>query len=291
MENPSVFIKVHLAAIIMSAAAIIASVVVLYLLKSKPEKLGFKTKPSRKAYLLALAPLLLVAYVFFQAENESLTYPTGISLHQNTIIVDGVVETIRERSENGDTYVEEHSRTFLYDKNTGKEIASLQGFTPLFCKGNNLIGAGSMGYPIVDLSTGKVMKILNGENVTAGVDELTGEKTPFRLDTSNEKFASSKIELYEGEILCKNKDGITLVVSYDDSQRHSFLISALSATGELLWTGRDRDISGKLDGEEFEIEGTYKNTMIDDKNFYFVTRNYLACASLADGKLKWIISI
>jgi hypothetical protein len=330
MENFSLFIKVYLAEIIMSVIAVAASIVILYLLKNKPEKLGFKEKPSAKMYLFALVPFVLVAWSFFQNTTSGLSYPTGVAIHLNTIVVDGIIETIRENTTNGDTYVETHSKTFLFDKTTGKEIANLSGFTPRYCAGTMMLGIANFGYNIVDLNTGKVLKVISDDDIKARAGDFAGEKiysvelkkgetsfairsvkdknfvydpilekatssethTPFYSgEYRNEKFSSKKVDLFLAEELGKTKDGTTLVLSYDDLEKKAFLISAISPGGELLWTMRDYEISPELEGQLFTIEATEKNTVLDDQNFYFVNNAYLVCASLANGQLKWMIPL
>jgi hypothetical protein len=330
MENFSLFVKVNLAEVIMAIVGLAGSIIILYLLKKNPKALGIKTKPAPKMYLLALVPLALLALIFFQDKNEGLSYPTGISIHQNTLVVDGVIETIRHNPTNDDiTYVEKHSRTFLFDKTTGKEITNLSGFTPMYCAGTMMLGSANFGYHIVDLATGKVLNVMSEDDIKARAAALAGEKiysielrkgetsftirtlkdknfiydpilektvspethTPFYTGYSNEKFTSKKVDLFLAEELGKTKDGTTLVLSYDDLEKKSFLISAISPGSELVWTKRDSEISPKLQGEDFTIEATSRNVVMDAEYFYFVNNSHLVCASLANGELKWMIPI
>jgi hypothetical protein len=331
MENLSVFVKVHLAEIIFSVAGVVGSIIVFYLLKKKPEVLGFKQKPAPVAYLLGLAPLILVVIGFFQGTASGLSYPTGIIIHRNTIVVEGIVRTTRQSTANEDIEeVEEFSRTMLFDKTTGKEIASLSGFNPMYCAGSMMLVSANFGYNIVDLSTGKVVNIMSEDDIKTRAGALAGEKiysielkkgeaafgvrtvkdknfvydpvlekdessetyTPFPDGRSrNEVFKSKTVDLFLAEELGSTKNGTTLVLSYDDLEKKAFLISAISSEGKLLWTRRDVEISPKLEGQPFTIDASARNTILDEQNFYFVNNYYLVCVSLASGELKWIMPI
>ena len=152
--------------------------------------------------------------------------------------MDGIIETIRHNTTNEDiTHVEKHSRTFLFDKTTGKEIANLSGFIPMYCAGTTLLGSANFGYQLVDLATGKVLNAMSEDDIKSRAAAIAGEKiysvelkkgetsfsirtmkdksfvydpilekensrethTPFYTGYSNEKFKSTKGDLFLAE--------------------------------------------------------------------------------------------
>ena len=86
-------------------------------------------------------------------------------------------------------------------------------------------------------------------------------------------------------------NGLIIAHSYDDLEKKSFLLSAISPEGKILWSKHDIEISPELENELFLEDEIQKGVVMDDQNLYFINKYHLACVSLTTGNLVWIISI
>lgn len=318
----------HLFEIIFFGAAVAACLVLAHILKNTPEKIGLQKPVHKKYFLLCLLPLVPFVLIVVRGHVEGLSYPTGITIHDQVVILSGTIEIVRERPEDQVPFSEYHKKVYLYDGLTGKEIANFPEVTPQYARNGKLLAAGPMGYYIIELATGKVIEIIS-ENKLRDQLQVVSKQKIFSLELDNAKACfmvrtvldkrftydpiTDKIDvgdavarssytrpdvklpavnLFQPEVIAFSKNGeLLLVLSYEDLQKESFLISAVTDTGKLLWTIRDEDISSKLAGEAFAYSDFENNAVADGEHLYFVNAHHLVCLKLTTGQLMWIVSI
>lgn len=327
MNDWIVFIKLNFALILMFFALLSVSIIFGVLLKKYPEKLGLSKPINKNLFWLTLIPMVIFVGMVIRDKVEGLTDPTHVDLHGNIVFVKGLIETIRERPEDGVAVSEFQSKLFMYNKATGKQITSSTALEALYVSDNKLLCAGAFGYPVVDLTTGEVLEIISEDQIKEKVAKYTPEKIfslepdaqeacfsirtvldkkllydPVqdvinpedgrRLFTTETRPAPIQSEkLFQPQAVGVSPGGLMIAHSYEDLEKKSFFLSALNSKGEIIWSKRDAEISPELKGELFTNDAIKNNTVMDDQNLYFINKRHLVCLSLATGNLVWIISI
>jgi len=251
-----------------------------------------------------------------------------LGVHQNVVIVHGIVETVRERAVDGVTESIYNNKTYFLNKDTGEELFRLSDLTPLYAIGNKVM-MGGITYQTIDLTTGKVVSALSeneiklmaedeGEKIYAMTFEngynafamRTAKDVSFYYDPIERKinptesqslkkedrasfpsFTSKAKNLFQPELVGKTKSEISVVLSYEDLNHEYFLLHGFSSTGEFLWTKRDTEISPSLKGELFSHDGQTSATSTDERNFYFVNKYRIVCLSATTGETIWMVEI
>jgi hypothetical protein len=321
------FLKANLLDVILSTVAVAASTILVWMIKHSPEKLGLKKPAEKRDYLISLFPLVVVGLVFYMNKTEGLSYPTGVDHHGNVIFVRGIVVFYRERPEDGLEIEEHKDLMLLLDKITGKEITRLNSISG-YINNNKLFTPAPLGYQIIDLAKGEVVDLLTENQIKERISRFTPEKlysaefnqgsTYFDvrtvmdkrftydalLDTINVQQGhglnfdgglahrpyTGQTTLFQPQVIGEAANGFTFLLSHDDLEKESFILSAVNASGELQWSKRDSEISSLLDGEPFYYADYKNNTWVDGPYLYFINRTHLVCLNTNTGELTWIVS-
>jgi outer membrane protein assembly factor BamB len=322
------FLKANVIDLIFATLAVGGSITLALLIRHKPEKLGL-TKPVKKSqYLMSLLPLLVVGFVLYNNKTEGLSYPTGVDQEGNIIFVRGTVVFYRERPEDGIEIEEHKDLILLLDKTTGQEVARFNS-TSGYVNNNRLFTPAPLGYQIIDLTQGKVVDVLTENQIEDRIARFSSEKlfsvefspgnTYFDvrtvldkrftydplLDTINVQeghglnFAgglthrpyTGQSKLFQPQVIGEATNGYTLLLSYDDLEKDSFILTAVNADGVIQWSKRDSEISSKLDGEPFYYSEYKNNTWVEGAYLYFINRTHLVCLNTNTGEQAWIVSI
>jgi outer membrane protein assembly factor BamB len=322
------FLKANVIDLVFASIAVGVSITLALLIRHKPEKLGL-TKPVKKSqYLMSLLPLVVVGFVFYNNKTEGLSYPTGVDQQGNIIFVRGIVVFYRERPEDGLEIEEQKDLLLLLDKTTGKEVTRLNS-TSGYINNNRLFTPAPLGYQILDLTEGKVVAVLTEGEIQDRIARFTSEKlyslefnpgnTYFDvrtvldkrftydplLDTINVQQGhglnfsgglshrpyTGQTKLFQPEVIGEATNGYTFLLSYDDLEKDSFILTAVNTDGAIQWSKRDSEISSKLDGEPFYYSEYKNNTWVDGPYLYFINRTHLVCLQTNTGELSWIVSI
>jgi hypothetical protein len=310
----------HLAILI---ACLIIGLVIVINIRRRPESWGIKLPVNKMHYLLGLMPLAGFLIFFLFDRTEGMSYPTGVAIQNEVIIVRGLRENVRERTEDDVAISFFVPKLSLFDKQTGELIKGISGFTPLYCTGNKMIGFSDMGYEIIELTTGKIVESLTETDLkqratVLGVNvysiEIKKGDNAFRLrSTKDDIFTFDPLEnklnavnsfypfaeknfpvpsnienLFQAELLEQIPNGTAVVLSYEDLNKNFFMLHGYDSSGKRLWSKKDFEISSEIAGAEFENDESESNTAKDSKSFYFATKNYLVCMDIQTGKTKWV---
>jgi outer membrane protein assembly factor BamB len=276
-------------------------------------------------WLPGLAPMALFAFFIIQNKVEDMSFPTTLNVYQNTVIVHGLVETVRERPVDEVLESIYTNKTYFLNKETGTELFRLEGLEPLYAISNKVMMAGA-GYQIIDLTSGNVEDVLTEGEIKSRAEEL-GEKIfsvnfdygnnalsmrtvkdkTFYYDPIERKenptesqglmkagkasfpiYKSKTSSLFQPQLVGTTQSGIAIVLSYQDLNKEYFILNGFNADGDLLWTKHDTEISSKLKGHNFSHEGRTTITATDEKNFYFANRSHIVCISAETGKTIWV---
>lgn len=327
MNDWIVFLKLNFALAIIFAALVIVSISIVIVLKKYPEKIGLKNPINKNLYWFSLVPIAMFIAILIRDRTEGLTSPTHIDQHGNIIFVKGYIETIRERLEDEVSYSQFENKFFMYDKATGKQINIPSSLEALYLSDGKLLCSGPFGYPIIDLNDGRVQEIKSKEQITESIAKYSpdkiysiepdasgayfsirtvldkvflydpikdminpeGGKRLFIMESTRIPIASES--LFHAEAIGITPDGLTIVHSFDNLEMKTFFLSALNASGKILWSKRDEEISPKLQDEIFTDSEIKNNIVIDEKNLYFITKRFLVCLSSSTGNLEWITPI
>lgn len=308
--------------IILSACLLIGLFVIINIYR-RPESWGIPLPVNKLYYLLGLVPLAGFFIFLLFDRTEGMSYPTGVAIQSEVIIVKGLRENVRERTEDDVAISFFVPKLSLFNKQTGELIKNISGFTPLYLTGTRMIGYGDIGYEVIELTTGEIIEKLTEKDLkqraaALGVNvyslEIKIGDNAFRLrsvkddiyafdplenkvsatsslypfSTSNFSIPSNLENLFQAKVLQQLPNGTNVIVSYEDLNKDYFLLHGYKSSGEQLWTKKDFEISSKISGSEFVNDEAESNTAIDSESFYFATKNYLVCMDIQTGKTKWI---
>lgn len=322
------FFNSNLAYIIIFIMCAGGSLLLIYLLRKHPTKYGLEKSLKGFYWLPGLAPILLFVFFTIQSKVEDMSYATSLSVHQNTVIAHGLVETVRERPVDNVLESIYTNKTYFLNKETGAELFRLEGLEPLYAIGNKIMMRG-INYQAIDLNTGKVESVLSESQIKSNAEEK-GEKifsmefgygdNAFAIRTvKDKKFYYDPIErkenptesqslfkegrasfssyepktenLFQPQLVGTTRSGIAIVLSYEDLNHDYFMLHGFSSAGDLLWTKRNYEISSELKGELFSYEDRTTTTAADEKNFYFANKYRIVCLSAETGKTIWVVEI
>jgi hypothetical protein len=176
MNDSTFVLKLYSVEIIFFLLMAVGSVAIGYGLKKYPEKVGLKKPVAKKYYLACLVPFIFYVIIFVLDRTEGLSFPTGIAIHQNVVLLHGTIETIRERQIDEVAYSEFKEKLFLYDAHTGNEIKNFPSVSPLYIRNDRMLGTGVFGYHVIELETGAVLEILSDEKIRERLTTKTQEK-------------------------------------------------------------------------------------------------------------------
>ncbi|MFN5168756.1 MAG: hypothetical protein ACK5DD_03975 [Cyclobacteriaceae bacterium] len=325
MDQVIFFLKLHAIDIIFFVLLGGASVVLAFILRKNPEKLGFPKPVKPYYYLLCGIPLIIFAALMYEQNGGGVTNVDSLDVVGNAVLVRGYDITYRERVPDG---IEEEIRTdklILFDRQTGTERVTFSSMTPLYIQGDRLLTSGALGYHVIDINTGKVLEIVSEAQLKEKLARVTPENifelsiTPgepfFRVRTVMDKsftydlladevnasggyvpFGQSdqapnlplpQTNLFQPVLLGAVAERL-VVLSYDDLERKHFILSALSPDGLIKWTKRDSEISGELAGEPFADNDKGILVRLSSDALYFSNGDYLGSVSLQDGRLVWL---
>lgn len=323
-------LSLYFGPIVFGLLAVAGTIVLAYLLVKNPERLGLPKPAPKISYLITLAPGLFVLFFWYtHRDGGGISFPTGLAVYENAVILKGQVETVRESTVDETRYSEFYNKGFIFDKETGKKIAELPMF-PLYARKGLLLAEDGLGYHSFDLKDGSLRNSYTESEIKGKVQTIANEKvyemkieenasafnvrtvkdkqftfdplhnevnvddpTPFfrQQRASRSQYNSTKTDLFKPEIVATTKDGVTIVVSYEDLEQKAYSLTAISPDGNIVWTKRDGQISDKLAGHLFSHEYMELNAAVDESSLYFVNSAYLVCMDLKDGRTKWVNEI
>lgn len=325
MSDLIFFLKLHIAELVIFLLCLGGTILIYFNIRKKPESWGIKTPLTWRSYTPMVFPLIIfVVTLFFIHRGGGFSYPTGIAVHEDVVIIRGVSENETEDS-NGISETTYTSQLILLNKKDGSEIVQLN-VAPMYVQADKLFGDGGAFYQIIDLKTGKVLELLSTGDIESQVAVVSPEKVyamefkgigfevrtvkdkyfmydPIRKNVTNEEsvnpfiamrhqdFMSDKHNLFQPKIIAQTASGTTLLMSYSDLEKEHFFIHAIDGAGNMLWSKQDSEISPDLEGELFVSNELKENTVTDNNNLYFANRSYVVCMSLQNGALQWIAGI
>ena len=306
----------------------VASVIIIFLIRKDPNHWGLKEPLKQFYWLPGLAPVVFVSIFLLFNQIEDMTYPTNLNIHNDVLVLNGVVETVRERPIDNVLESIYTDKTYFIDKNTGKELYRTVDFTPIYGMNDRMVAAVAFGYGIFDLKTGERLEAYSESEMKqriekAGVkpysvswskgevglsvrsiydkqfvyDPITNSFDPKGgnplIRDSKASFPPVTVEppLFDAQRVGVATDETWIVLNYEDLNRDVFILNAFDIEGALLWSKKDIEIDPSLKGEQFSYDGSTACTATDDEYFYFANKYHLVCISVRTGETKWIIEI
>lgn len=305
-----------------------ASLIIIFLIRKDPKHWGLKESLGRFYWLPGLGPLVFMIIFLIVNKIEDMTYPTSVNVHNDVIVVHGVVETVRERPIDNVLESIYTDKTYFIDKNTGEELYRMEGITPIYAVNDRMVAAVEFGYGIFDLKSGERL-VAYSENQLKQMIEKAGKKPfsvswaknevgftvrsihdqYFRYDPvtntldefsgdplirdSRASFPPVTIEppLFDARLVGLTTNEISIVLNYEDLNRDIFILNGFDPTGTLLWSKTNVEIDRSLDGEFFSYDGNTACTAADDEYFYFANKYRIVCISVSTGETKWVSRI
>jgi hypothetical protein len=309
--------------LIILAICLIIGLFIVINVHKRPESWGIKLPVNKMYYLLGIVPLVGFFIFLLFDRTEGMSYPTGVAIQNEVMIVRGLRENVRERTEDDVAVSFFVPKLTLFNKQTGAIIKRISGFTPLYLTGNRMIGYGDIGYEVIDLTTGESIEKLSENDVkmratALGVNvyslEIKKGNHAFRLRSTKDEtymfdplenklnatsslypFAESSFpvpsnleNLFQAKLLEQLPNGMKVVLSYEDLNKDFFMLHGYDSSSKRLWSKKDFEISSEIEGVEFESDESESNSAIDSESFYFATKSHLVCMDLQTGKTKWV---
>lgn len=323
-----IFLKSNLAYLIIFAICGAGSLFVINLIRKHPTKYGFEKSLKSFYWLPGLAPLVLFIVLIITNKVEDISFANSLNVHQNTVVVHGVVETVRERPVDQVLESIYTNKTYFLNKETGTELFRLEGLEPLYAVGNKIMMRG-VNYQAIDLTTSDVEAVFTEGQIKSRAEEHGEKIFSMEIDYGDNAFAMRTVKdktfyydpierkenptesqsllkegrasfpsytpknenLFQPELVGTTQAGIAIVLSYQDLNHDYFMLHGFNPDGDLLWTKRDSEISSLLKGELFSYEGKTTTTATDEKNFYFANKYRIVCISADTGKTSWVVKI
>jgi hypothetical protein len=328
MEALPTVISSNISNIVMLLIALVISAVIAYLIRRAPEQWGMSRPLTFKSYIPALLPIAVFVVMVIKEKSDGISYPTGIGIYHDVVLVKGVSIIYQERADDGVEIPIETDKMILYNKKDGSILKQFTNFTMGYIRADKLLGR-EMNYQVIDISSGEVQAVFTEDEIrdkatTAGnekilqldfrsgqpgfsvrtvkdhhyrYDPITNQIDPqdcvypFTDNNRREAFSLADHDLFQPEVLGITGMGTTVVLSYDDLEKKNFMLHAFSKSGERLWSKYDYQISDQLRDVNFFSSRLQFNTAIDDNVLYFVTDSELIAISLDAGNLKWITDL
>jgi uncharacterized integral membrane protein len=327
MKNLELFLKTyqaHLPLILLMLGLCLAWTLIV---RFRPKWLGFEGKTAWQAYLINVLILLVLVYKIYQNTDTSIDYPRAFDMHGNWLFVQGINEYEFKDSDTQERTYVKNDITIMLNKQ-GTEVARFNGvLSKIYNNKAFLNGLGT--YSIVDLTTNEVLEVFTEHDIKDRAAKLTTEKifsfeysgsgaaftvrtvrdntftydallnskeapdgyTLFTKPDKTPPMYPEKSSLFQPQIIGETNKGSTILLSYDDLEKNSFLVSAVDPSGNIIWSKHDGEISPSLAGKNFYHPECKANTLIDDQNIYFITQHYVVCLSLETGSLMWLFEL
>ena len=327
MKNFELFLKtyqVHLPIILVMLGLCLAWTLIV---RFRPKWLGFEGKAAWQAYLVNVIFLLVLIYKIYQNTGTTLDYPRAFDMHANWLFVQGINEYEFKDSDTRERTYVKNDITIMLNKQ-GTELARFNGvLSEIHNDKAFLDGLGT--YSIIDLKTNEVLEVFNEDDIKDRASQFTTEKiysfeysgngasftvrtvrdntfaydallntteasegyTLFTKPDKNPSTYPVKCSLFQPQIIGETNQGSTILLSYDDLEKNSFLVSVADRSGNILWSKHDGEISPSLAGKKFNHPECKANTLVDDQNIYFITQHYVVCLSLETGNLMWLFEL
>lgn len=327
MKNFELFLKTyqaHLPVILVMLGLCLAWTLTV---RFRPKWLGFEGKAAWQAYLVNVIILVVLVYKIYQNTGTSMDYPRAFDMHGNWLFVQGINEYEFKDSDTQERTYVKNDITIMLDKQ-GTEVGRFNG---VLSKIHNdkafLDGTGT--YSLIDLKANEVLEVFNEDDIKDRASKFTTEKIysfeysgsgasftvrtvrdntftydallnttetaeGYALFTKPDKTPSAytvKSSLFHPQIIGETNQGATILLSYDDLEKNSFLVSAADRSGNILWSKHDGEISPSLAGKKFIHPECKANTLVDEQKIYFITQHYVVCLSLETGSLKWLLEL
>jgi hypothetical protein len=294
------------------------------IVRFRPKWLGFEGKAAWQAYLVNVLLILVLVWKTYQNTSTSIDYPWAFDMYGNHLFIHGINEYEYKDSDTGERTYVKNRITIMLDKQ-GTELTRFNGtLRKIHNDKAFLYGLGS--YSIINFNTNEVLEVLDNDDIKDQASKLAPERifafeysgtgasfnvrtvrdnnyvydallnsndasdgyALFTREDRNPPTYKIKTSLFQPQIIGETNKGSAILLSYDDLEKNSFLVSAVDAGSNVIWSKHDSEISPGLAGQKFNHPECKANTLIDDQHVYFITQRYVVCLSLETGSLKWL---